>query len=240
MVSPRVSSFRLIRRGFGVSTSSSVGRRMAELATLRGKRVPAAPSLGLARLFQEPSAVRKWVTPSGGVRPDGAKPTLTSGGIGRLEVVPIEVLPHVREREDAGVERLAVPARPHPAAVAPTHDVHEGLEHRAAEVPERVPDPVAEPAPVRVAGEVPRAGERRLRWWRQQLVGVEEAQLGDEHVDLGGGVGGGLGEEVGQVRVARVEGQRALDVLRGLGVALLAEEGPREVGFARAWHRRRT
>ena len=79
---------------------------------------------------------------------------------------------------------------------------------------------------MRIAGEVPRAGERRLRWWRQQLVGVEEAQLGDEHVDLGGGVGRGLGEEIGQVRVARVEGQRALEVLRGLGVALLAEEGP--------------
>ena len=92
-----------------------------------------------------------------------------------------------------------------------------------------------------IAGEVPRAGERRLRWWRQQLVGVEEAQLGDEHVDLGGGVGRGLGEEVGQVRVARVEGQRALEVLRGLGVALLAEEATTpEVGFARAWHRRRT
>ena len=98
------------------AVSSSVGRRIAELATLRGKRVPAAPSFGLARLFHEPSAVRKWVTPSGGVGPTGeADVSVRRVGV---EVVAVELLAHVREREDAGVQRLAVPVRPHPAAVA--------------------------------------------------------------------------------------------------------------------------
>ena len=80
IVSPRVSSLRLIKRGLGDSSSSSVGRRIDELATLRGNRVPAAPSFGLSRLFQLPSAVRKWVTPGGGVRWVGANPVLASRG----------------------------------------------------------------------------------------------------------------------------------------------------------------
>ena len=62
------SSPRLISRGFGVS-NCAVSGRMAESSTLRKKRVPAAPSLGSARLFQLPSAVRKWVTPRGGSGP---------------------------------------------------------------------------------------------------------------------------------------------------------------------------
>src|SRR5689334_14007333 len=67
-------------RGFGESSSSSVGRRIDEFATLRGKRVPAAPSFGLSSRFHVPSAVRKCVTPIGGTRSAGAKPVLTSGG----------------------------------------------------------------------------------------------------------------------------------------------------------------
>ena len=52
---------------------SPVSGRMTEFVTLRVKRVPAAPSLGSARLFQLPSAVRKWTTPGGGGRPCGWK-----------------------------------------------------------------------------------------------------------------------------------------------------------------------
>ena len=39
--------------------------------TFRTNRVPAEPSRGLSRLFQLPSAVRKCVTPGGGVRFSG-------------------------------------------------------------------------------------------------------------------------------------------------------------------------
>ena len=76
----RLSSTRLMSRGLGVISWSPVSGRMADSATLRRKRVPAAPSIGSARLFQLPLAVRKCVTPTGGTCPLGWKPTSTSGG----------------------------------------------------------------------------------------------------------------------------------------------------------------
>ena len=76
----RDSSFRLISRGLGVSSGSPKSGRTAAGSTLRRKRVPAAPSFGSARLFQLPSAVRKWLTPGGGVMPLGAKPTNALAG----------------------------------------------------------------------------------------------------------------------------------------------------------------
>ena len=76
----RPSSTRLMTRGLGVISCSPVSGRMADSATLRRKRVPAAPSIGSARLFQLPLAVRKCVTPVGGTWLGAWKPTSTSGG----------------------------------------------------------------------------------------------------------------------------------------------------------------
>src|SRR5665213_3151122 len=98
----RESSFRLIVRGFGVISDSGVSGLTNSSGTLRTNRVPAEPSRGLSRLFHVPSAVRKCVTPGGGVAgvltlanmrnrlnaehltpvyPDGAKVAFQPGGL---------------------------------------------------------------------------------------------------------------------------------------------------------------
>src|SRR5579864_4252803 len=66
---PRERSRRLTSAGFGVMRRAPVSGHDAERRTLRGKRTLAAPSFGLLRSFQVPSAVRKYRTPSGGTRP---------------------------------------------------------------------------------------------------------------------------------------------------------------------------
>src|SRR5258707_13564002 len=81
----RVSSRRLISRGFGAS-NCAVSGRIAESSTLRKKRVPGAPSLGSARLFQLPSAGPEYLNARGGSRAGGGKPTPVpaGGGLSRL------------------------------------------------------------------------------------------------------------------------------------------------------------
>ena len=61
-------------------SSSSVAGLITAASTFLGKRVPAAPSFGSARLFHEPSAVRKCSTPSGGARSPDAYPVREPSG----------------------------------------------------------------------------------------------------------------------------------------------------------------
>src|SRR6202522_4602281 len=78
--SGRLSSWRLISRAFGLLKRGSSSGVVAERSTLRRKRVLAAPSLGLSRLFQLPSAVRNCLTAVGYSWPFFWKATSSPGG----------------------------------------------------------------------------------------------------------------------------------------------------------------
>ena len=152
------------------------------------------------------------------------------GRVAAVQVVRVQPLAHVGQRQDAQRQRAAVPVGPDPATVAgdPTPQVGDAIHQHRRYHSQQLAQGEAQSLEAAVRRPArQRRGQRAFahRGRREQHVAVEVVQFGHMHVHTGGGVGLRDGEHLAPVAALAVSLQRRSVVLRGRVVTLELEAG---------------